>query len=242
MQGHYSIQLLQKMSLHLPFERIKRIDVKFKHIISGYIRNMNASEIPESILAVILLFYYNTIESSILTHDECDKLLSLFEEANVFKKLRLYSYKLLYKGTRDGFTSNIFYEKCNKKENTLCIIHTPQNNVFGGYTSIPWNREESGYYRSDSSAFIYAIRWSNGSNPKVFPVKNDGRKAITQADNSFLKFGPDGHGFYFYQSGNDSIQGYASWDICEEYGLDYQELNGVNHTFEPTEIEVFQLK
>ena len=50
------------MSLSLPFERIKNIDIKYKHAVAGYIRNMQTSEIPESIQLIILLFYHEGIE------------------------------------------------------------------------------------------------------------------------------------------------------------------------------------
>ena len=108
------------MSLSLPFERIKHIHDKYMHIVSGYIRNIQTKEIPESIKLEILLFYYNTFESSILTDNECIyKLLSLFEEQSVLKHLTDYSYRLIFRGTRDGFKSQTFYDKCNKKH-TLC--------------------------------------------------------------------------------------------------------------------------
>ena len=234
------------MSECLPFERIKRIDTKHSYTVSGYIRNIRTPHIPESVQLIILLFYYNTIDSSILTDDECDKLLSLFEKENVFKTLGNYSYKLLFRGTRDGFEAETFYAKCDDKKNTICIIHTPQNNVFGGYTSIPWNRKEDdfGYYSSDPSAFIFSIRWkeSGSSNPEVFPVTNEGKSAVSNDKNYFLTFGNNGNGFYCWQPTNTEITVYASTFRCIQYNLDKYQLNGENYSFKPTEIEVFQLE
>jgi hypothetical protein len=46
---------------------------------------------------------------------------------------------LLYRATRDGFTASAFHEKCDGKENTITIIKTNGNYVFGGYTSAKWN-------------------------------------------------------------------------------------------------------
>ena len=52
------------------------------------------SEIPEDITSIILLFYcYSTINSEILTNEETDKLLQLFDEYNKFKHLGNYSCK-----------------------------------------------------------------------------------------------------------------------------------------------------
>jgi hypothetical protein len=39
---------------------------------------------------------------------------------------------LLYKATRDGFEPSSFHEKCDGKENTIAIIETNGNYVFGG--------------------------------------------------------------------------------------------------------------
>ena len=237
-----SVAVLEAMSTSLPFEKIKHIHSKYKFTVTGYIRNVKISEIPESIILVILLFYYNTIESSILTDDECHKLLSLFETENVFKNLGNYSFKLLFQGTRDKFKSKTFFENCNKKH-TLCIIHTPQNNVFGGYTSLPWQTTNGSVkYETDSSAFVYSIRLNKQVNPKIFRVKKNGLSAIAQCRDSYLIFGHYGFAFNFYQSGNSKVTGYASATDCPEYNLNAYELNGKKHTFSPIEIEVFQLE
>ena len=102
-------RFVKGMSESLPFERVKRIIIS---VNTQYLAicNIQISQIPESILSVILLFYYNTIESSILTDKECDELLTLFEQKNVFKNVDYDSYKLLFKGTRDGFKADAFYE------------------------------------------------------------------------------------------------------------------------------------
>ena len=231
------------MSVSLPFERIKHINDKYLHIVFGYIHNIQTKEIPESIKLVILLFYYSTLESSILRDNECDKLLSLFEQENVFKHLRNYSYKLLFRGTRDGFKTKTFYEKCNKKH-TLCIIYTPQKNVFGGYTSIPWNRIDgsSTKYLSDPSAFIFKIRSEDEFNPKIFPVENNGKDAIGHDEDYFMTFCDHGEGFYCWQPEGSQMLTYATEYECLEYNLKEYELNGNVGPFTPLEIEVFQLE
>ena len=230
------------MSQSLPFERVKHIHIKYKHIVSGYIRATRIFEIPESIKLVILLFYYKTIESTILTDDECYKLLSLFDENKVFKHLGNHSYKLLFRGTRDGFTTKNFYEKCFNKKNSVCIVHTPQNNVFGGYTSLAWWRPSDVKYQTDRFAFIYTIRSNKTSNPEIFAVKDEGRNAIQLFENYYLSFGTGGQGFYFCQYGNNEVLGYASRGRCKEYHLDELALNGEDTHFQPLEIEVFQLE
>ena len=43
--------------------------------------------------------------------------------------------ELLYRGTKDGSTANIFHNKCDNKGPTLCLYQNDKGNVFGGFTS-----------------------------------------------------------------------------------------------------------
>ena len=65
------------------------------------------------------------INSFILTKQDVISLSSMtsFTDAN-----------LLYQATRDGFSAKAFHQKCDGYQNTLTIIKTNGNYVFGGYT------------------------------------------------------------------------------------------------------------
>ena len=143
-------------------------------------------EIPESVLLVILLFYYNSIESSILTDNECDKLLSLFEEQNKFEDLGQYSYKLIYNSHKDGKTMKEFVERCHGKPNLLCIVYTTKNNVFGGYTSKGWTTDS--FTIQDDDAFIFSIRSSKNYPPKIFNAIK-GTKTLQNSSHFYCIFG-----------------------------------------------------
>ena len=45
------------------------------------------------------------------------------------------TFKLLYRGSRDGFSAGSFHEKCDNKGPTVTIV-LANNCVFGGYTDI----------------------------------------------------------------------------------------------------------
>ncbi len=62
---------------------------------------------------------------------------------------------LLYRPTRDGFTSQAFHSKCDGKGNTITIIKNNLNYVFGGYASSAWNRSGS---INDPNAFLFSLR------------------------------------------------------------------------------------
>jgi hypothetical protein len=63
---------------------------------------------------------------------------------------------LLYRATRDGFTSQAFHSKCDGKENTITIIKNNLNYVFEGYTSSAWHSSEA--WNNDPNAFLFSLR------------------------------------------------------------------------------------
>jgi hypothetical protein len=69
---------------------------------------------------------------------------------------------LLYRATRDGFTGLSFHSKCDGKANTVTIIKTDGDYVFGGFTSVEW-KSVIGYI-ADTNAFIFSLRRNGISN------------------------------------------------------------------------------
>ena len=47
--------------------------------------------------------------------------------------------KLIYRATDDGFAAADFHRKCDTKENTLVLVISHLNFIFGGYTSKRWD-------------------------------------------------------------------------------------------------------
>ena len=65
------------------------------------------------------------------------------------------TYRLLYKGSRDGDGANDFHSKCDEAEKTLIIVEDNYGNRFGGFTTQDWG----GQYlqKKDDEAFIFSI-------------------------------------------------------------------------------------
>jgi len=65
-------------------------------------------------------------------------------------------WRLLYRGSRDGFYTNDFHSKCDGHSNTLTIIKAQDSgNIFGGYTQACW--DSSSEFKSDPNAFIFSL-------------------------------------------------------------------------------------
>eukprot|EP01084_Bolivina_argentea_P313411 542754_1 len=112
------------------------------------------------------------IPSSILTETEICTLGSLLQQSG--KGLSDKRWSLLYRGSRDGFTANVFHNKCDGKAKTLSIIRTDSNNVFGGFASVPWTR--NGGWTADNDAFIFLIRSSKNYPSQVFATQKEENK------------------------------------------------------------------
>eukprot|EP01022_Parablepharisma_sp_SALTPOND_P016742 TRINITY_DN2528_c0_g1_i1.p1 TRINITY_DN2528_c0_g1~~TRINITY_DN2528_c0_g1_i1.p1 ORF type:complete len:507 (-),score=47.31 TRINITY_DN2528_c0_g1_i1:59-1504(-) len=63
-------------------------------------------------------------------------------------------FKLLWKGSVDGFEAGMFHMKCDDKGPTLTIILSNHDRVFGGYTTKSWG--DKGYVY-DPAAFTYSL-------------------------------------------------------------------------------------
>ena len=175
----------------LPFERLKRIRPSIKDIVYGYV-NITHSNITEAIKDVILLFYYQHLESLILTDEECDILSSMFEQANKFKDLGNYSYKKIFNIDKDGDYESLFKEKCHDKSHLLCLIQTVDDDVLGGYTAKGWQgHSENIVHQQDDKAFILNIRSNKNYEPKIFDINNYCH-ALRVQSNFYCQFGGDG--------------------------------------------------
>ena len=75
-------------------------------------------------------------------------------------------YELLYRGSRDGSKSSIFHDKCDNKGPTLCLYKNEKGNIFGGYASISWTRDNG--TSSDSKSFIFTLTNIHGIGPTKF--------------------------------------------------------------------------
>ena len=82
-------------------------------------------------------------------------------------------FKLLYRGTRDGFGVSDFHRTCDNKGKTLVLIKNSSGHIFGGFASIPWTGPSSGEYKQASGSFLFTLINMYGIQPTKFPLKNE---------------------------------------------------------------------
>jgi len=178
------------------------------------------------------------VDSNILKESKREnELLGKIQEWIKMKKM-----ELIYRGTKDGTSSNKFHIKCDNKGETIVLIKNDKDNIFGGYTSYPWGKGDKYYSAPDS--FLFTLTNIFNINPTKFPSKNDQKEVCHYSDrgpafgygvdlgtyNDFLNNG----GYSYFPSTYEDILGKGRSIFT---GKD----NRNDGKFEIKEIEVFKV-
>ena len=169
------------------------------------------------------------------------------ERKNEFikKMLEWSGYKrmdLIYRGSRDGMTSNNFHNKCDNQGPTIVLLKN-EKSVFGGFTSVSWSTDNK--YLSSPDCFIFTLINIHNTESTKFPYKNDSY-AVCHYSNYGPCFG-GGHDIGITQSD------YLNNKIYTNFPYSYQDVlgkgnsiftgdfNNSNQSLYLKEIEVFKL-
>ena len=131
---------------------------------------------------VRLCITYNNINSnySSIIKFKTNKIDSiLLNETNKYNEClnKIYEWtggknmELLYRGTRDGMSTDVFHNKCDNKGPTISLFKNDKGYIFGGYSSVDW---EGGKGRSKSApeSFIFTLTNIYNISPTNFPNSN----------------------------------------------------------------------
>ena len=64
-------------------------------------------------------------------------------------------FNLLYQASRDGYRSEDFHGKCDRKKNTVTLILSENYKIFGGFTDAEWDKNET--YKKGNKGFLFSI-------------------------------------------------------------------------------------
>ena len=133
-------------------------------LILNYLRGITLdlsclSEKEQKALLEEALFYnlqdlYKSIDSKLNCRKMETNIISGKEIYQIFSWFaNIKQINLLYRGSRDGYTSSRFHEMCDSKINTISIIKDTHGCVFGGYSPLSWNSNEKEMY--DPKTFLF---------------------------------------------------------------------------------------
>ena len=173
------------------------------------------------------------IDSKIIEKKE--ELILLINRLRKNTNFNNFSFKLIFRGTKDGKYSKDFHRKCDGIGKTISIIKTIKGYKFGGYAEKPWCSE--GYYwiTDDENAFVFSLNHMKVYNPVYGKYKYYWGKNSGPMFSSFFL-----HENMFSESGNYIDSKNTANKFFSGFGSDY-ELNGGERNFIIQEIEVFQI-
>jgi len=181
----------------------------------------------------IIKFKTNKFDSILLNEtNKCNECLNKIYEWTGGKNM-----ELLYRGTRDGMSAEVFHNKCNNKGPTIRLFKNEKGYIFGGYASVDWQGPSEYAYRSAPDSFIFTLTNMYNIPPTKFP-----NSYSTQSIYDNSSFGPA------FGSSDICIgfsSNYARFNYCytDVLGKGYSIFKGDNdnHNFDLKEIEVFKL-
>ena len=115
------------------------------------------------------------------------ELFDILKKWSGFKKL-----ELIYRGSRDGMTHDVYHSKCDNNGGTIILMKNEKNNIFGACASDPWIVEQCKYTKSLNS-FLFSLTNMYNSEPIKFPIKHTDKALFYRND-----YGP-----LFGMMGND---------------------------------------
>jgi hypothetical protein len=162
----------------------------------------------------------------------------------LFSVFRSKTLKLLYRGSRDGLRASDFHDRCDGHPNTISLIQSTNDCVFGGHTPVAWTSRSSEASDPSLTSFLFTIKNPHNLRPQLFK-----QKTKENAIGDFASYGPR-----FGGSGDADLSVYTQFrtpnsgtysDLGKTYANDTgipgkQVLTGAQ-TFGVEEIEVFEV-
>jgi hypothetical protein len=150
-------------------------------------------------------------------------------------------FSLLWRGSRDGFSANMFHSRCDGHANTLTVILDTDGNVFGGFTPVEWDL--CGNFKADASlkSFLFTLK-----NPHNVPARRFALKAEKQYM-AIICFTDDGPQFGYdicvsndcnANAGSHTFLGYS---YTNDTGMDQKTFFTGAQNFRVQEIEMFEI-
>jgi hypothetical protein len=97
-----------------------------------------------------------------------------------------YEFKLLLRGSKDGFTPKKFHDLCNNRSGTVIFIKVKgTEEMLGGYNPTVW--QSAGHYFHNKYSFIFSYKNKNNFKDAILSNVENANRAI---DNRYRNYGP----------------------------------------------------
>jgi hypothetical protein len=182
------------------------------------------------------------IDSKIITNQYAELISKWIDRLEITDELKnLYEFKLILRGSCDGFTPGKFHEICDNKSRTVTVIRVKDSNeILGGYNPIIWESrkfipESSNEYSKTKDSFIFSFNDKEDIKNHTLSRVKDENYAI----DNYIKYGPS-----FGQNDLKLCVEVGSFDNCINYckRRSYEkQIRKTGDNFFIEEYEVFQI-
>jgi hypothetical protein len=130
--------------------------------------------------------------SKIITIQHAELIAKWVDRLEITDELKnLYEFKLILRGSRDGFTARKFHEICDNKSRTVTVIKVKNNDeILGGYNPINWESRRSDIFGSEYSktkdSFIFSFNNKKDVKNYILSRVVDEKYAI----DNYFSYGP----------------------------------------------------
>jgi hypothetical protein len=199
----YNLTPNEFMDKVYPYKKILPKELRDK-LIRDFIIQPNNKPEPKSITKEISSI---SIDSKIITPQHAELISKWVDKLEITDKIKnLYEFKLILRGSRDGFSSRKFHEICDNRSHTITIIKAEDSNeILGGYNPIIWKSDYSKGYTKDS--FIFSFKNKENIEDHILGRVVDGSFAIENHPEYGPIFGSDG---LYLHDDNFCYRGYCS--------------------------------
>lgn len=137
--------------------------------------------------------------------------------------------QLLYKSSRDGYSSSVFHTKSDNQGPTLTVFRTSTGRIAGGYAPVSWKKASSYVYLESGKAFLFNVV---DNKVKKYFNRRKLDNSLYDGPSYFPTFG-GGHDLYF-------TSGATAYSEPYTYLNSNTDLVG-SQSFQVTEMEVFKV-
>ncbi|RHZ87281.1 hypothetical protein Glove_37g125 [Diversispora epigaea] len=145
---------------------------------------------PRNILNATLPTRTAPIPSNIITDEHALEISSWIDRKETpYTENNPYEFKLLVRGSKDGFDVNTILGICDKVSNTVIVLKVEgTGEIFGGYNPLEIRNNVSAWYSSQDS-FAFSLKTENLKNSIVSRVKYFANAIYYDSGRSYLQFG-----------------------------------------------------
>ncbi|CAG8543091.1 552_t:CDS:2 [Paraglomus occultum] len=204
-----------------PYSMIQDIMGNYKY--PQYIPRMPSAR-PRLLLSDMHLSW---LSHTIASETEIDQ--AQLDSYRTYPRKARHHFRLLLRGTRDGFSSRTFHYRCDERGPTLTLVKPyGTNDIIGGYVSISW-LSDCKYHAADSS-FLFSIK-----NERLTLSRNKLSERVMWAS---LTCGPSFGDEELHLWRDKSTQAFAK---CSNKNTVFEKSIGMNGVFAVEEYEVLGL-